>query len=381
MLQLIPAFIATFFLSLNFGVLLYVNSTFLGGFFSGNAVSVIFLAASALNIALFIFVPKLLGKLGKERLFFLFVLITALGGLGLTLAGTGISAALAFIVYEGFIFMAYYCLDIFVEAESANTRTGEIRGIYYTLINAGIAGGPLLLAYISKNDDLGPAYLLAAVLLAVPVIFSLFLFFGRRAAPAAKIARTGLPLKLWWKRRNIRAVSLAKLALETFYGVMVIYAPLYLHGNLGFEWAEIGIIFTIMLLPFIVLEWPAGELADRFWGEKEMMSVGFFLMGLALLVMPFLGKAFLAWMLVLLVSRVGAALVEITTESYFFKKISADDTGLLAIFRVLRPAGVMFGAAIGALSANLFSVEKIFFVLALVVFFGMREALYLRDTL
>ena len=136
-----------------------------------------------------------------------------------------------------------------------------------------------------------------------------------------------------------------------------------------------------MLLPFVVLEWPAGELADRFWGEKEMMSVGFFLMGIALLTMPFIPKAFVIWMLILLLSRIGASLVEITTESYFFKKIDAKDTGILAIFRLLRPVGIIFGAGISAASLQFFTLEKIFFILAVVVFFGMREALYLRDTL
>ena len=380
MLRLIPAFIISIFLSLNFGVLIYVNSTFLGGFFPQNIVSIIFLLASAINILLFLFAPKLFNKFGKERLMFLYLFATTLGALGLASAGSGLSAAIAFIMYESFIFMIYYSLDIFVEEESPDKHTGEIRGIYYTLINGGIAGGPLLLALISANDNLKPAYLLAAALLVVPIILSLMIFF-RRSAPIVRREHSGLSWRIWWKKRNIRAVSLAKLALETFYGVMVIYAPLYLHGELGFEWSELGIIFAIMLLPFVILEWPAGELADRFWGEKEMMSVGFFLMGVMLLVMPFLSKAFFTWMIILLVSRVGAALVEITTESYFFKKIDASDTGILAIFRILRPAGIMFGAAIGVLSINFFSIEKIFFVLALIVFFGMREALYLRDTL
>ena len=150
---------------------------------------------------------------------------------------------------------------------------------------------------------------------------------------------------------------------------------------LHFERRELGIIFTASLLPFIFIEWPAGKLADKKWGEREMMSLGFFLMGVALLIMPYLDRSFLAWILVLPLSRVGAALVEIMTETYFFKKIHATDTGFLSIFRLVRPLGIIFGATLGALSVALFPYPAIFLVLSIVVFCGLYESLHLKDTL
>ena len=161
---------------------------------------------------------------------------------------------------------------------------------------------------------------------------------------------------------------------------MIIYTPIYLHSTLGFEWSELGIIFTVMLLPFVLLEWPAGELADRLWGEKEIMSTGFLIICVSLLIMPFIGKVFWAWMVILFISRVGASLVETMTESYFFKHVKAEDTGLLSIFRLTRSVGNIFGIAVGVVALNLFSFDKIFFVVAVVVFFGLKESLYLKDT-
>ncbi|MBX4206395.1 hypothetical protein KW784_01250, partial [Candidatus Parcubacteria bacterium] len=87
------------------------------------------------------------------------------------------------------------------------------------------------------------------------------------------------------------------------------------------------------------------------------------------------------WALVLFLSRVGAALVEIMTETYFFKKIDAADTGLLSIFRLARPAGIMLGAALGSVSLAFLPFPHLFFILAVVVFFGMKESLFLKDTL
>ena len=123
-----------------------------------------------------------------------------------------------------------------------------------------------------------------------------------------------------------------------------------------------------------------GEIADRYLGEKEIMSLGFFIIGSTLLIMPFLGKSFLVWMAILFLSRVGASFVEITTESYFFKKVTEKETGLLSIFRLFRPTSVVVAGVLGIVFLNLFSIEKIFFLVAIIVLVGFRESLYINDT-
>ena len=213
--------------------------------------------------------------------------------------------------------MTYYCLDIFLEELSTDKKTEEIRGIYLTFISLGVAMGPFILALLATMwHGFQPVYTAAALLLIPPIflaIFSLKSNTPKTYAPYHHSLR--LPFATWWHTRDIRRVTLARLVLESFYGLMIIYTPLYLYRVLGFEWSELGIIFTVMLLPFILFDWIGGELADRFWGEKELMSTGLLITGFSLLFMPFIGKVFWAWMLVLFISRVGASLVETMTET------------------------------------------------------------------
>jgi predicted MFS family arabinose efflux permease len=299
----------------------------------------------------------------------------------MTMSVSPLSAAVSFVAYTSFLFMIYYFLDIFLEEITPGKSTGSIRGIYYAFINGGIALGPLLVSILSRGELLKPVYYVATATLVIPSVIAAFMLWRGPERLWHPEKRLALPFKALWHKRSVRAVTLARFVLESFFAIMVIYAPLYLHDNMGFDWSELGIIFTVMLLPFVILEWPAGEAADRWWGEKEMMTLGFFLSGSMLLIMPFLGRSFSAWLLVLLFSRIGACLIEITTESYFFKKIDASETGFLAIFRATRPLAFIFGAAVGALTIGVFSFEKIFFVTAIIVFFGMKESLYLKDTL
>ncbi|MDO8424124.1 MAG: hypothetical protein Q7S54_00750 [bacterium] len=379
MLRLLPIFLISFLLSIHSGALLYINSTFLGRFFGTGMVSLLFLAAAVFNIGLFLIAPRLLKYFGKSLLLLFFLFITGGATLGLANAATPSNAAFLFLIYGSFLFMNYYFLDIFLEELTNNAHTGEIRGLYFTFINAGIALGPLVVALFSRGDSLVLVYLAASLLLVPPIFIALFSFKPKRSE-TAPVKSLNLPFKEWLKNDGVRRTTLARVVLETFFGIMVIYTPIYLHGVLGFGWAELGIIFTVALLPFVFLEWPAGELADRLWGEKEIMSIGFFITGMSLLIMPFLGKSFAAWMLILLLSRVGASLIEITTESYFFKQIDASQAGLLGIFRLARPASYIFAVVVATLSLQFFSMEKLFFILAVIVFLGLRESLYLKDT-
>jgi MFS family permease len=378
MLRFLPILIINFFLSLNFGALIYINSSYLGNYFSTNLVSALFLIGALINTFFFFAVPWLLNFFGRKKLFLLFLIALLASTLGMAMGLGTFQVGASFLGLSAFLFMAYYCLDIFLEERSIDSRTGGIRGIYMTVLNAGIALGPLLLPFLAPDENLRRVYLFASLVLVIPLILATFLP-NDKARSLKKVH--SLPFKKWWRLRSVRAVTLARTSLEIFFTLMVIYTPIYLYEYMGFEWSELGIIFAIALLPFILLEWPAGELADRYWGEKEMMSIGFFITGAMLLIMPFLGAVFFAWMIVLFLSRVGAALIEIMVESYFFKKIDHEDTGLLSIFRLSRPAGIILGALIGALSLNLFSFEKIFFVVAIVILFGMYQALHIRDTL
>ncbi len=366
-------------MSLNFGALLYISSSLLGEFFIKDYVALLFLAGAVANTLFFLVSPWLVRRFSKETLLFSFLVMTTVATFFSALAWNATMVAVAYVAYSAALSMVYYCFDIFVEELSVDKHTGELRGIYLTFVNAGIAVGPLLLSLLIREDLFRQTYLAATALMLMPLLLTLPLLF-KRAKAHLPPESLGLPFKRWWNNRNVRAVTLAKLVLETFFAVMVIYTPLYLREVLHFEWSELGIIFTVALLPFVLFEWPEGILADRFFGEKEMMSLGFFITGVTLLIMPFLGHNFTAWLIILFLSRVGASLVEIMTESYFFKKIHASDTGFLSIFRLTRSVSFALGPLIGIVSLHFFSFEKIYFVVAVIIFLGLKESLYIKDT-
>lgn len=382
MRKFVPTALIYFLVSVHFGALLYVASSYLKHFFPENIVSLLFTLSALVNVAFYPLATPLLKRFSKGAFLTIFLLTSTLSSLGLAYATNSVQVLFYFFLYGPSILMVYYCLDLILETLTNEKRTGEIRGLYNTFLNTGIMVGPLLLALFSLDDSLNYVYIVAALALIPALIIAAVSFKLRFTTPhRGTVTTLKLPIRDWWRKRNIRAVTLARLSLESFFTFMIIYTPLYLHDTIDFSWGELGIIFTVALLPFVIFTWPVGEIADKFLGEKEIMSLGFFLAGVATIMMSFVGKNFIAWMFILFLSRVGASFVEITTDVYFFKKIHPHDTGILSIFRLTRPLSNAMGALMGLVLLEFFSIDKVFFLTAFLLLFGLRETLYIKDTL
>jgi MFS family permease len=77
-----------------------------------------------------------------------------------------------------------------------------------------------------------------------------------------------------------------------------------------------------MLLPFVFVQFPLGRLADKKWGEKEILSLGFIIVAIATGLISFIsGGSMILWMTILFITRIGAATIEIMCDTYFFKKV------------------------------------------------------------
>ena len=161
---------------------------------------------------------------------------------------------------------------------------------------------------------------------------------------------------------------------------MVIYTPIYLHGNLGFGWDEIGIIFSIMLLPFVLVTFPLGKLSDKI-GEKKILALGFLIATGTVFTIPFIQEhSILIWALVLFATRVGAATIEIMSESHFFKIVKEEDVDEISFFRNTGPVSFII-APLVAIPVLLYtpSFEFIFFALSAILLLGLFITLRLKD--
>jgi MFS family permease len=162
---------------------------------------------------------------------------------------------------------------------------------------------------------------------------------------------------------------------------MIVYTPIYMNKHIGFSWPEIGIIFTIMLVPFILFELPVGELEDDKYGEKEFLTIGFIVMGLSTLFISFITvKSFWMWATILFITRIGASIVEISSDTYFFKKVDDQKTDIISFFRITRPLSFIVAPLLATVILQFIPFQYIFIIIGSIMIIGAHYALALTDT-
>lgn len=373
-------YVANFVLSFHLYFVVYINSSFLSTFIEERFVGTIYIIASILGIVALLIVSNLLRKFGNYHLLLYFAIAELLIFLGLAFLNTVVFILPIFIVYLALYPLILYNLDIFIESfiKKENT-TGSIRGAFLTITNTALILAPLVAGFILTNGDFGKIYLISSLFL-IPFLLIIVRFrnFKDPVYHNLNIKETFLCVKNDKKMYNI---FMSHFLMRFFFSWMVIYMPIYLTQHIGFTWAEFGILTFIVLLPFALLEWPAGRIADKFIGEKELLSVGFIIVAFFISFVSFIETTdFLFWVAVLFAVRIGASLIEIMTESYFFKHVGGDDNSTISFFRITRPVAYILGPIVATVALQFLDFQYIWLILGIITLYGLRYSLTLEDT-
>ena len=186
-----------------------------------------------------------------------------------------------------------------------------------------------------------------------------------------------------FKNTNLRGALMATLLLQCFYAVMIIYSPLYLE-SIGVPLAVyLSAILPIALIPFVLMPYELGIIADTKLGEKELLVLGLIIMAISTLSIVTVSTTnTLVWAIILIISRIGAACVETMVFSYYFKKIDAEDASLVALFGNMSGVAIIIIGFVGMLIAPLLVNYPgiIFIILGLAILFGITYVLPIKDT-
>lgn len=377
-------YMSMLFLSFHSVFVVYASSSYLSTWFSNRSISLLYATASLGTILLLFVLPSIISRLGNRSLMIFAICLELMALIGMAV-GNGldkVTIAILFIAHNILVNLLFYNLDIFLEEKSSNEATGETRGIFLTMSNVAFVITPALSGLIIGFGGYPPVYVISAAFL-LP-LFAIVLSQFENHTPK-KNRSTLKTIGSFLRTANLRNIFVASFFLNFFYAWMTIYTPLYLSTILGFEWGKIGIIFSIMLLPFLLFELPLGKIADRYLGEKEIMATGFIILSLSTILLTFLPKSFFLWALFLFITRIGASAVEIMVETYFFKQIDSTQTEEIGVFRMSRPFGILIAPLCAAGTLFIFSTVGIpfsfnFIILGTLCLLGTLPALLLKDT-
>lgn len=369
--SLIILYAAGFILSVATHITSYINSSFIETFVGVQHTGFFFIAANIFTFIAMMFFTKMIIRLGNFTATKIVLITAILSSLGLI---SGISSwfLLPFFVTMWAAFnLLWVNLDIFLESFTSNKSTGKTRAVFFTFINIGIIFSPFISTRLVLNEVYyNYVYLISACILLI--FYFLLGFVKRRVNKKILFEKKSSQetMRDFWKDKTLRGIYGVSFFLNLFFAIAVVYIPLYLHNSLGFSWSVIGLMFSFMLLPFVLIEIPAGIIADKYLGEKELLFTGFAILTLALFLFGILGsKGVTFWALLLFFSRTGSALIESMRESRFFKLVDAENVSYINFLRTSYPLGYLVGTTLGVVLLQWFQIPTLFiFVSALFLF-------------
>ena len=368
-----------FAISLSSALVVYINSSFLEMLVPEKWVGFVYVIAYFFTLVVMLSYGKIIKRF-KNHVTLLAAL--AISIVSLVLMSLNLSTVISLTAFVFFIVsysVTVINYDILLEVLTKKSETGRIRGIFWTSVNLAWVFGPIISGALVNKFDFSVVYMVSALLLVFPWLLIFFTYRGAGHEHFEKHRPLKKTLKRIWKDRNLRGIFAAAFVLYFFYAWMVIYTPLHML-DLGFTWEEIGQIFTIMLIPFVLIEYPAGWLADKYIGETEMLSLGFLIMALSVFAFAYV-SGFWIVLILLFCSRIGASLVEIMRESYFYKIVDEEDIDLIDTFRTTRPLSYIIAPLLAsAMLAAGFALVNTFIVLAAILLLATVIPFTIKDS-
>ena len=212
---------------------------------------------------------------------------------------------------------------IMIRDESKLKDLSRNEGFMYTLNNTGWLIGPLAAGFLASRFGVSNIFLLAAFFVFMSLILFKRLNIHEIKRKYKKIDNSVFEnFKHFFRNKDLLKIYIVSGGINLWWGVLYIYVPLLIIKNgLGLEW--VGIFLSAVIVPLVLFEYIIGRITDK-KGFKIFFILGYLIMAI------FAFLAFLApnifWIMGLLaLASIGAAMLEATTETYFFEIIRKSD--------------------------------------------------------
>lgn len=325
-------FVYAFFLALHYAVVSYSASTFLAGIVQEKNIWVLYTVGAALALVFNLSAASVLRRVNMNKLFTAVSLLTIFNCYLLLVATSTLSIGLHFIFFYSISALLFTFASIILEEHSTESTTGGIRGKYNAIMSGGYLLAPFLASIFINNFGLKSIFALSTFF----GVCALFVFyFYIRLVPRIILKKNNLRhgIKKLFTNIDIRNITFGQFGLTTFFTLIVIYFPFKME-SVGIPLTQyLSIMLPVALSPFLFMPPLLGYLEDKMRDEKEVLLISYIGLILILIVIAFCeSSSIFVWTVLLFTSRLCASSVEISTNSYFYKKIRPEDVGLISIF-------------------------------------------------
>jgi len=280
-----------------------------------------FISAALTLIAIvscFVLVP-IIEKYKKSSLFFWSLIL-----FGITYLLFAINTKFYIFVILAFFLTIFYILrmnsyGIIVKDKSTKTQLSKNEGLIYTFMNLAWVIGPLIAGYLANAYGINLIFLVSAI----------FVFLSALAFKVSKINDVNIKKKLdknifkntkeFFKNKNRVLSYFISGAINCWWILIYLFMPMHIIRT-GLNNLWIGYFLFAVAVPLVLFEYKFSKLAGK-KGFRKIFKTGFGILVLISLLCFFITNIYLVLLLLALAS-IGMAMLESTTEAYFFDIIN-----------------------------------------------------------
>lgn len=208
---------------------------------------------------------------------------------------------------------------IILRDKSHDKNVSKNIGLIYTFLNLSWLLGPLLAGFISQEYGFSKVFLLGAgfQLLAF-ILFTSFRIKDNRVEK--KIDKNPINLLFkFFKDKNRMFVYMLSAGVSFWWALIYIYIPMHIIDS-GLESKMVGYFLFAIVIPLILFEYLSGKIAAK-KGFRKLFFIGYLTLSILSLIAFFMISIYYI-LGILVLASIAVALIEPTTEAYFFDIIT-----------------------------------------------------------
>lgn len=285
----------------------FLNNAALVGFISAGLTVISF-------FSFFIFIP-LIEKTKKSTIYFFTLTLMAA-----TYLLFAINTKFYFLILLAALITILYTLrltsfGIIVKDKSPEKQLARNEGLMYSFWNVAWVIGPLIAGYISESFGIRLIFVLAAIFVLIAAL--IFKISGIRDANIKKKVHKNLIKNFidFFKDKDRTKAYILGGGVNLWWVFIYLFMPLYIIRQ-GLDTLWVGYFLFAVAVPLIIFTFPFAKLAGKI-GFKTIFKIGFLIPGILAITCFFINNVYVV-LGILACASVGLAMLESTTEAYFF---------------------------------------------------------------
>lgn len=308
--------IITFIISLSYSFVDTIWAVYLSEIFqSSSMISFVSALLAVVAFASFFVLVPIIERNNKSRLFSISLVFIAISYLVFALAKNLFLFFTASFLITVFTSLRINSFGIIIRDRSNKKKLSRNEGLIYTFFNVAWLIGPIIAGFIFQAYGIPIIFFLS--LFFVLLGLGLFLVSNINSANIKKTPERNLlkNFSRFFKNRDRVYSYLISGGVNFWLILSYLYVPLMILER-GIPKFWIGIFLSAVVLPLVIFELPFSNLASKI-GFKKIFRMGYFVLATASLSCFFIDNIFVI-MSVMVLASVGVAMIEPTTEAYFF---------------------------------------------------------------